>query len=355
METSQKKMATLLDENKRLVHELKTMQGLIQKLSQQSTSTAYQVLDLTKRGMEQNLIIHGADDSIEVEDQDREKRKEAPTYAFRERPKLSALKFFREELDLDFSIEDVWKAHRTGPFRENKTRPLIVKVAYKAKERIMENISKLKGRSNPKTGQVFFVSEQIPEGISEIKKQTTARANHLKEINEKKPKESRSKIQIINDKILVDGQLDMPEIQTPQPSQLLFLQPDEQRRVNLVQQKLMETEPETIRNSEFIAMAVKIHSLEELNAAYIAAAQRYPAADHVILGYAFRDDKSVKSGFCDDREHGAGSRIRKTIFELKARNVAVFVVRKFGGIHLGFQRFGVIEEIAKKAIELLNN
>lgn len=351
METFHQKIASLFDENKRLVNELKTMQGLIQKLSQQTSNTAHQVLDLTKRGMEQNLVIHGADDSIEVEDP----KQEHPNFTYNERFKYSAIKFFKDELNLDLSVEDIWKAHRMGPYKPDKVRPLIVKVAYNAKELIMEHITQLKGRSNAKTGQPFFVSEQVPEGVAELKKQTTARVKTLKEANDKKPKEERSKIQVINDKILVDGELNVAEVVTPQPSQLLFLSVESQRKVDSIQQKMVETDPMRVKNSDFIALAVKVHSIEEVNQAYIAVSQRHPSADHIVLGYALKENSVLKSGFCDDREYGAGLRVRKKLFELKARNTAIFVVRNFGGVHLGYNRFSVMEEVSKQALELLND
>lgn len=252
-------------------------------------------------------------------------------------------------------IEDIWKAHRTGPFKQDKVRPLIIKVAYGAKELILEHMSKLKGRRNPTTKQSFFISEQIPEGIAEMRKQTSSRVKSLKEQNEKKPKEERSRITAVHDKVLVDGELQPPEVSTPQPSQLLFLSPDHQKRVNQIQQKMVKTEPEIVKSSEFIALAVKVHTVEQVNDAYIAAAQRPPAADHVMLGYAFREDSTLKTRSCDDREYGAGPRIRKTIFESKAKNMAVFVVRKFGGLHIGYNQFNIIEQEAKKAIQMLNN
>lgn len=43
---------------------------------------------------------------------------------------------------------------------------MIVKLSYAAKDLVMENIAKLKGKSNPNTGQVLFISEQIPEGVT---------------------------------------------------------------------------------------------------------------------------------------------------------------------------------------------
>lgn len=180
MESSQKKIAALLDENKRLVNELQTMQGLIQKLSQQTDTTNSKVLDLTKRGMEQNLILFGVDDAMEEEDA----KLEQPMFTYRERSKHAALKFFNEVLGVEIEIEDIWKAHRTGPYKRDKVRPLIVKLSYNAKDLIMDNLGSLKGRSNPKTKQVYFISEQIPEGITEVKKQTSARVKTLKEANE---------------------------------------------------------------------------------------------------------------------------------------------------------------------------
>lgn len=157
---------------------------------------------------------------------------------------------------------------------------------------------------------------------------------------------------IIKDKILVDGELDQMEVTTPQPSQL-FLGAEEQNKVDQLQPLLVQTEPESAKNSQFIALAAKAFSVEEVKRFYIAVAQRYPAADHCIMAYALKEKDKLKSGFCDDREFGAAIRIRKMIFEQKSKDTVVFVVRKYGGVHLGFERFQIIEEIAKKAINLL--
>lgn len=350
MEASQARMAAVLDENKRLINELKLMQGLVQKVSQQSNQACKQIIDLTKRGMEQNLILFGVDDSLEIQDA----REEAPKFTARERPKYLALEFFQKVMKLEIALEDVWKAHRSGPFREGKVKPLIVKLSYSAKELIMEHLSSLKGLKNPLMQQTYFISEQIPEAITETKKQVSSRLKNLKEVNDMKPKEERKKIYVVNNNILVDGEVVPPEITSPQPSDL-FLNAEAQRQVDAIQAKMVEVDREVISNSDFRALAGKVHSLEEVKQAYIAAAQRYPSVDHLMMAYAFKDSRNgkVHSGACDDREYGAGIRIRKVIFEQKARNTVVFVLRKFGGIHMGFNRFNIIEDMAQKAINLL--
>lgn len=351
LEDSQKKMARLLDENKRLVNELQTMQGLVQKLYQQANTNTNQILDVTKRGMEQNLILHRVDDTLEVNDA----KEQTPQFAPKERCKYSAIKFFSEVLNVQIQAEDIWKAHRSGPYKQDKVRPLYLKVSYPAKDLIMEHVSSLKSKFNPKTNQKYYVGEQMPEGITEIKKQAALRAKALSEKNDKKPKEERSKIQIINDKVVVDGELHPPEIQAPQPSEIMFLSQEKQNQVDALQSKIVQTEPETIKSSEFMALATKVHSIEDVKNAYIAVYQRFPSADHIMLGYALKEDRKLKTGGCDDKEYGSAIKIKNIIFQQKAKNTAVFVVRKFGGLHLGFNRFRIIEKVALQAVEILES
>lgn len=125
--------------------------------------------------MEQNLILHGVDDSIEANDP----KSETPMFSFKERVKYSVIEFLKNTMKLDISIEDIWKAHCLGPHKTDKVRPIVTKVSYSAKELIMEHITKLKGLSNPKTKQIYFISEQIPEGVTERKKQLAVRAKNL--------------------------------------------------------------------------------------------------------------------------------------------------------------------------------
>lgn len=356
LEDSQQRIMSILNDNKKLMNELKTMQGLVHKVSQHSQITSNQVLDLTKRGMEQNIILHGVDDRIEIQDA----KAETPMFSAKERCKQSVITFCKDIMNVNIEPEDIWKAHRTGPYKEGKVRPLVIKVSYAAKDLILEHMSSLKGKKNGKTEQVYFISEQIPDGITIPRKQVAARAKNLKDINDKKPIGEKQKIQVFNDKILIDGELSLPEITTPQPSDL-FCSPEHQQKIDMIQSNMQETEPYKIKNSEFIGLATKVHSLEEMKNAYIAAVQRYPSADHVMAAYAFKDRTSsdrqthLHHGSCDDREYGASIKIKNVLFEQRAKNTAIFVVRKYGGVHLGIDRFRSIQTVALQALDLLDN
>lgn len=59
------------------------------------------------------------------------------------------------------------------------------------------------------------------------------------------------------------------------------------------------------------------------------------------------------AGYQDDGEHTAGTRILDLIQQRKCHNMAVFVVRNFGGTHIGPQRFECIATVADQAIDSL--
>lgn len=64
-------------------------------------------------------------------------------------------------------------------------------------------------------------------------------------------------------------------------------------------------------------------------------------------------DFSTNQGLIDDGEHGGARAMMKTLFKEKSDNSAVFVVRYYGGKHLGTARFQAIEKAAKSAINKL--
>lgn len=175
-------------------------------------------------------------------------------------------------MELDMEPTDIWKTHRTGPRKPDKVRPVIVKVSYAAKDLIMEHLSQLKDRSNPKTNQKYFISEQKPEGVIETKKQVSSRLNALCDSNEKLPKQQQQNIYVVNSNILIDDQPDILDITTPQPSEL-FLDNDAQRLVDQAQGELSETVPETLRNSQFIGLAAHADSLVKVKTLYKAVMQ----------------------------------------------------------------------------------
>lgn len=337
LQQNQDRLSKMLSENKRLSTDLLTAQGLIQKYSQKIKALEAKVLDLTRRGMEQNVIIHGIEE--------RGKPKEEDCYR-------TVLNFISTWFPFEIDEGEIWKAYRLGVLKTNRARPMFVKFSYFAKEKIMQNVSALKGKTNVHN-QVLFISEQIPEGITESRKSLTKRAGVLQSIENKKPDKERREVKILGEHVIVGGEVDKQEIMTPQPFEL-FPGSQEQAEINAINQKIKEAQPGFARNSTFVGLALKVKSAEETNKAYKAVMQRFPFMDHVMLAYRFREDQNIKIGHCDDGEHGGGAVISKLLHEQRCKNIAVFVVRRYGGIHMGFDRFKEITVAAQKAVDLLD-
>lgn len=67
-------------------------------------------------------------------------------------------------------------------------------------------------------------------------------------------------------------------------------------------------------------------------------------------------DFTKMQGSIDDGEHAGGRVLLKLLLREQAFNKAVFVVRYFGGKHIGPQRFNIIERVAESSLkELINH
>lgn len=340
LEQNQSKIVQLMNDMKKLTQDVQLMKEMFQKHSQKLQSLEKSVLDLTRRGMEQNLVFHGI---AEVKSESTDEKEDC---------KESVAEFLQANLQVEIDTNEIWKAHRSGQKRSGRDRVIITKVSYAAKEVIMQNVTKLKGKLNA-NNQKIFINEQIPEGISEIRKQVADRLKVLRTENEAKPKDQRKQIRAVNDKILIDEEVVEPEVQTLEPADL-FMDSTEQRIVKALNQKIKETKPVSVKNSQFIGLAAKVHSVEEMNHLYKAVALRFPSVDHIMAAYGFKEENGkVKTGNCDDGEFGGSNIIKQTMKTAKVKDTAIFVVRKYGGVHLGFDRFATIEKMTKEALKLL--
>lgn len=337
------KLIQMLEDSKRLVQEMTIMQGILQKHSQKLSVADHRLIDLTKRGMEQNLILHGVEDLPADDD--------VESLSNNARNKLATLRFLQQYFSAEIVLEEIWKAHRTGAPKPGKVRPMVVKVAYRVKELVMENLSKIKGLKNS-LEQTLFVSEQIPEGFSETKKKLSQDLKNLHDENKKKPVSERRNITVNNDRIVIDGEIHQELVTTPQPKDL-FLNQAEQLKVNEIRATFAYTEETIVMNSMFSGIAVKVHSIEEVNRAYRAVAQQFSAMDHIMLAYSLKESGEIRRGTCEDGEFGAARRMSSVLAENHARNCAIFIVRQYGGLHLGFGRFQAIDSITKQALDLL--
>lgn len=149
-----------------------------------------------------------------------------------------------------------------------------------------------------------------------------------------------------NRQLYVNDELYEQQITTPSPIEL-FVGPAEQRCLDEIQFSM--SEPKSHESSQFIGLAAKVHALGDVAKAYKKAKQLYPSYDHVMMAYKIDNH----SGYQDDGEHNAGIKIHANILDSGCHNIAVFVARNFGGLHIGQACFDCINTVSQMAISEL--
>lgn len=172
-------------------------------------------------------------------------------------------------------------------------------------------------------------------------------------IKEKKDSEKsldealKSKILIRNNNVYINGQLQRKLLKPPSITQIFEVSEDEKEKMKSL--KIKYTDPKPMKQSEFMGAACIVHNMNEVHLAYRKLFLKFPGADHIIAGFSCEG----KEGYQDDSEFSAGFRVLNVIRESKFTNVAVFVIREYGGLHLGPARFSIIKELAEDALQLV--
>lgn len=115
---------------------------------------------------------------------------------------------------------------------------------------------------------------------------------------------------------------------------------------------------EEIKKSKFIGYAIKLSSVQQANEIFEKLKKEHKKATHVCFAYKIISNGVESVKFFDDGEPNgtAGRPILSVIEKSGSENVAVFVVRYFGGIKLGAG--GLVRaytKLASMALEQLKN
>lgn len=110
----------------------------------------------------------------------------------------------------------------------------------------------------------------------------------------------------------------------------------------------------TEKKSVFLARAAQVHSVDEAKtylAHLLATDKKAAKATHNITAWRIRGENGVQFQDCDDDgESAAGGRLLHLLELMGVWNAMVVVTRWYGGIHLGPDRFRLINQAARDAV-----
>lgn len=329
------KQSSIEAENAQLRDEMEIVKGVISKQSKQIATLQKKLADQTARSMADCIVIGGLlGDSKEAEDRDAE---------------IMAAAFLEEELEIPLDVEGtdckILSSYRLGRFTQNKHRPVVIKVSSALYQKVFSSTTKLSDKYNAQ-GRPYSVNPLLPDSLSEQRREIRQIIKEKKDSEKGLPKQQKSSFLVRNGSVFINGQKKRKSVKPPEFHKW-FVDEAEQLKINKIRTKTVEDPP--VKGSKFRAVSVVTPTLNDVHLAYIKMFQTYPHADHVVVAYSAEGDL----GFHDDGEFGAGYRILNIIKDSHLRDVSLFVIREYGGEHLGPARFDVMKSLAAKALEAL--
>lgn len=284
-----------------------------------------QMTDTQARGMKCNLTISGIP--------------QAPN----ENCIAAVQKFIVEKLQITDKLIPIDQAYRFGT---GKVKTMLVVLRHWSdKAIIFDHVKNLKGLKVE--GVQCFVSSQLPEALNEKRRKNYSCMAE----NKKQPTKHRLPYSIKQGELLFKDQPIIPKVHPPFPRDLLSLPDPELERINAI--KITEGLCEEREESTFRGYAISATGPEQINDAYKKMKLMHGQATHIACAYKLSKWKPpYQQDGCDDYEHGSSRVMLQAIQDSGMSDVAVFMVRYYGGKKLGPLRFDLIKKVSESALTL---
>lgn len=316
----------LTRELKETKFQLRVVSGVVARQDQQIAILSQKILDMQKREMASNVVIAGI---LEVK---------------QEKP----IQIFNTFVTKGLEIQELIPANKAYRIGGGTNRPLLVELRHaEDKKKLFAKATKLKGKMNEKGGS-YFLTDHLPEEMNEERRRT----NELIAENRRKPTSHQLNMSISRGKLTINEEQYTKQISPPTAREIL--EPDEKLFDKADELDIIKGGKVDREKSRFVSYAVAVQDFEDIKAAHLKIRTKFPDATHISCAYRLPGANTpYNQDYVDDGEFGCGRTMLKVLKELRNMNIAVFMVRYFGGKHLGVARYDIFRDLAKKAVEEL--
>ncbi len=331
VDTNTENIGSLQEELCCMKEDINSLKELACRQQQEIKSLKASVLDLTVRSMRDNVIFYNIP---EQQGNGTEKIEEKVVSALR------MVKFPKPE-HLQFD-----RVHRMGgPRGTGKARPIVAKMSSRQADHLLKF-----AKSIPRADGSLGIARQFPQ-------ETRERRQQLWEMGEQEKSKTLDSVEtrMTMDSLFVNGQRYSDPVCPPTAHELLLTTKEEKEQLTTEGPKIHFGEQFIHAGSSFIAAAAEVHTIKDVRSAYriFVSSPGRLAARHNIACYRLYNPETAKTfeGWQDDGEAGAGRSIRDFLRQHNGKNVAVFVSRGSGGTHLGPDRFKIVKQAVKSAMD----
>ena len=205
-------------------------------------------------------------------------------------------RFFEEKIGVtDITIEEFFTLGLIEP------APIVVYFqSMREKRDIMNSKSYLKGQVN-EDRKPYFINEYYPAAVQEKKRRERDIINH----NQQSENENKLETEYVRGKLQVQGETYRKKVETPQPSQLIQLTPEELDEI--LRLPISRSHDLNKNKSIFTPYAAKVSSHSQIRRLYAKLKLVQPDARHIVCAYRMEGGpEHYSNDYCDDEEPGAG-------------------------------------------------
>ena len=254
--------------------------------------------------------------------------------------------FFKDQMEIEDTI-DVLDIYHTNQADDKK---VVVKLQHQSdKALIYRHASNLKGKESVKK-KLFFAKDDLT--TEQREQQTHFRL--LRREGVEADDDLKFSMSMKKGHMYANNQLVVPKVLPPTAAEILHLSLDERQVIKAV--KLAEGKHHAEQGSEFYSFAVKVKSVQEVKKAYMKVRIKHADATHVCCAYRLdKPNGPFKQESIDDGEIGASRVMMQVMKEKEVTQTAVFVVRHYGGKHLGKRRHDIYRFQTESALKAINS
>ena len=317
------------------LEELKSEVGLMKQLAlkqnQVIENLKHECEDLCNRSMRNNVLFHNIPEGGNGE------------------PEAKVLEMLRKTKMSECDTISFERVHRLGQVqpKAKSPRPIVAKLLS------CKDVQKLitHGKSLPKGVGLPYITPQYSLGLREKRKSLVQYADGLKKSS---PPDSLH-TKLVYDKLWINGQLQKDPLPRPTPADVLNLPSIEREDLEKSSPQLIQGDSISRSGHVFQATIAEVKSMSEVRMAYkkLIAIPLCMGAAHNIAAYSLYNAKTADStqGWQDDGDHGAGRFLAQILQRHNAKNVVIFLTRRFqSSSHMGPSRFTAMEEACASAI-----
>ena len=218
--------------------------------------------------------------------------------------------------------------------------------------KIMDNANLLGGRQDPAEGFKYYVKRSRLEAQRALHDKHTDNVKNFREQNAAATSEAEKvKFYFTPTQLIVNDVPHEDDVKPPTYKEMVnldFSTLHEMRRI-----EFHSSMPKVVKRSTFQAFGTTVNSIDEINLAYKQVWYLNKGADHIVAGYRIKSGESVIQGCAHNREYYGDREILQALKKSKAVNIVVFVIREYGGIHLGGTRFDIITDLTNEVLRMM--